>query len=209
MLMTLNRNRSVFDSIVWHGLLLPGHEACRLFQENSGWQLEGSAVFSHDQLPCRLDYQISCDVEWRTLSAHIKGWRGKDAKDIQIEIDSSRHWHMNGVDQTQVSGCVDLDLNFSPSTNLLPIRRLNLGVGESTDLKTAWLRFPRFTLEPLSQQYLRLDEFTYRYQSAGGKFVADLKVNSSGLVVDYPGIWQCESIIEMPGLDTGKRLHPG
>ncbi len=89
-------------------------------------------------------------------------------------------------------GCIDLDLNFSPSTNLLPIRRLALTVGETADVRAAWLRFPSFKLEPLPQQYRRIGETTYRYESAGGQFIADLKVNRSGFVVDYPSIWQAE-----------------
>jgi hypothetical protein len=84
---------------------------------------------------------------------------------------------------------VDIDLNFSPSTNLIPIRRMNLAVGEASDVRAAWLRFPSFALEPLPQQYRRLTDDTYRYESAGGEFVAELKVNRAGFVVDYPGIW--------------------
>jgi hypothetical protein len=69
---------------------------------------------------------------------------------------------------------------------------LNLAIGETATVKAAWLRFPSFQLELLSQHYRRLDETTYRYESAGGQFVADLKVNKSGFVVEYPGIWQAE-----------------
>lgn len=73
-------------------------------------------------------------------------------------------------------------LNFSPSTNLLPIRRLNLAIGQGAAVRAAWLRFPSFTLEPLEQVYRRIDPTTYRYESAGGRFVAELQVNDSGLV---------------------------
>ncbi len=43
---------------------------------------------------------------------------------------------------------------------------------------------------------MHLDENTYRYESAGGQFVADLKVNRSGFVIDYPGLWQAEATSE-------------
>jgi hypothetical protein len=93
-------------------------------------------------------------------------------------------------------GCIDLDLNFSPSTNLLPIRRLDIAIGETADIKAAWLRFPSFKLEPLPQRYHHLDETTYHYESGGGEFVADLRVNRSGFVIDYPGLWQSEATSE-------------
>jgi hypothetical protein len=85
---------------------------------------------------------------------------------------------------------VDLDLNFSPSTNLLPIRRLRLDVGQEAAVRAAWLRFPGFTLEPLEQRYRRTADDAYRYESAGGAFVRDLTVNDEGFVVRYPGLWE-------------------
>jgi len=116
--------------------------------------------------------------------------------DIQIKTDLTGLWWLNEVEQPDVMGCIDVDLNFSPSTNLISIRRLNLAVGEAAEVKAAWLRFPSFKLEPLPQKYHRLGENAYRYESADGQFVADLKVNRSGFVADYPGIWQAEATSE-------------
>jgi uncharacterized protein len=181
------------EFILWRGFVLPGHEACQLFFQASHWHLEGTAVFSHEQRPCRLDYQIMCDEAWRTLSAKVDGWLGNTLVGIHIRTNATHAWWLNEVEQPDLKGCVDLDLNFSPSTNLLPIRRLDLAVGEAAEVKAAWLRFPSFRLELLPQQYRRLDETTYRYESAGGQFVADLKVNPSGFVMDYPGLWQSEA----------------
>jgi uncharacterized protein len=191
-----NKDMAAIESILWRGLVFPGHESCQLFSQDSNWHLEGTAVFSHEQRPCRLAYQIVCDTAWRTLSAKVEGWLGNTIVDIQIKTDSTQHWWLNEVEQPDVMGCIDLDLNFSPSTNLLPIRRLDLAVGETAEVKAAWLRFPSFTLEPLPQQYRRIGESAYRYESAGGQFIADLKVNRSGFVIDYPGIWQSEATSE-------------
>jgi len=89
-----------------------------------------------------------------------------------------------------VAGCLDIDLAFSPSTNLLPIRRLKLRPGEAAEVRAAWLRFPEFVLEPLEQMYRRLDAWTYRYESGGGAFVATLRTNTAGFVTSYPGLWE-------------------
>jgi uncharacterized protein len=192
MTMEANNNMVMTESILWQGFLLPGHEACRLFSQASRWHLEGTAVFSHEQRPCRLDYQVICNDAWHTLSAEVEGWLGDTIVGTQIKTDPTQHWWLNGVEQPDLEGCIDIDLNFSPSTNLLPIRRLNLAIGETAEVNAAWLRFPSFELQLLSQQYRRLDETTYRYESAGGQFVADLKVNRSGFVVEYPGLWRSE-----------------
>jgi hypothetical protein len=181
-------------SILWRGIVFPGHEACRLVSKESGWQLEGTAVFSQEGQICRLDYQILCDLAWQTVSAKVEGWLGTAVIDIRIKANEYGHWWLNDVERSEVIGCTDIDLNFSPCTNLLPIRRLGLAIGQAAEVRAAWLRFPGFELEPLSQLYRRLDETTYHYESAGGQFVAELKVNRAGFVVDYGGLWQAETI---------------
>ena len=102
---------------------------------------------------------------------------------------------MNGAVVPAVEGAIDFDLNFSPSTNLLPIRRLTLAVGQEGVVRAVWLRFPGFELEPLEQVYRRLSESTYRYESAGGRFVAELSVDALGFVARYPGFCETEASI--------------
>jgi hypothetical protein len=116
----------------------------------------------------------------------VAGWVGNDTVDIELSVDAARRWWLNGAECTAVAGCIDLDLNFSPSTNLLPIRRLELAIGQEAAVRAAWLRFPGFSLEPLEQYYRRIHEAAYRYESAGGRFVAELQVNAAGFVTRYP-----------------------
>ncbi len=154
--------------------------------------LKGTAVFAPPGGISRLAYQINCDRDWQARSASVEGWVGQSSVEVEIEARTDHTWRLNGKPIPAVTGCVDFDLNFSPVTNLLPIRRLNLSVGQSAQVKAAWLRFPSFELEPLSQTYHRISSTTYRYESAGGSFTADLLVNALGFVVDYPPIWMEE-----------------
>jgi hypothetical protein len=154
--------------------------------------LAGTAVFAREGAPCRLDYRIACDEAWRTQSAAVGGWVGDRDVDVRIEVDAAGRWRLNGSECPQVEGCIDVDLNFSPSTNLLPIRRLSLDVGAEAEVRAAWLRFPGFTLEPLAQLYRRTGEGVYRYQSAGGEFVRELTVAGAGFVTSYPGFFEAD-----------------
>lgn len=181
-------------SVLWRSVDWPGHEACRVFSRDAEWHLEGSAVFSHEQRPCRLDYHLRCDASWTTLSGRVSGWLGQSSVDLEITADPDRNWCVNGVQCPAVTGCVDLDLNFSPSTNLLPIRRLNLSVGQEAEVRAAWLRFPSFELETLVQVYRRINKSTYQYRSEPD-FVADLEVNDVGLVTNYRGLWVAETTL--------------
>jgi len=175
----------VDETILWERLDRPGHESARLRRRGSEHVLEGSAVFEHEGAPCRLDYLVVADDRFQTLRGTVRGWLGQRGVEIEIAAESGR-WSMNGEKCPEVEGAVDLDLNFSPSTNLLPIRRLDLDVGEEAPVRAAWLRFPSFDLDPLEQNYLRLSPSRYRYRSEGG-FEAELDVRPSGLVTLYPG----------------------
>jgi hypothetical protein len=188
-----SERRDMDQSILWLRLDRPGHEFARVRSHGADWHLSGTAVFVHEQQPCRLDYLVVCDRGWQTRSGRIIGWIGNVEVEIEVAVDSARRWRLNGKLTLAVEGCIDLDLNFSPSTNLLPIRRLNLAMGQEAPVRAAWLRFPGFTLEPLDQRYRRTTRTTYRYESAGGSFVADLEVDRDGLVTRYPGFCEVDA----------------
>lgn len=177
------------DTIIWRRLDLPGHEWARLTQLDEGWQLDGTAVFVHAAQPCKLDYTIVCDAGWRTSAARVTGAAGDLPLDLNILVDESHGWRLNDIHCPEVDGCIDIDLGFSPSTNLLPIRRLALAVGDEAEVRAAWLPFPSLAFEPLPQRYSRESESRYRYESRDGQFMRVLNVNSAGFVIDYPGIW--------------------
>jgi hypothetical protein len=113
--------------------------------------------------------------------------------DLDVSVDAERRWRLNGVDCPAVAGCVDIDLGFSPSTNLLPIRRLSLSIGDEAEIQAAWLPFPSLEFAVLPQVYRREGERTYRYESAGGTFVRLLEVSAVGFITSYPGLWHVES----------------
>jgi hypothetical protein len=181
-------------SILWRRLDRRGHEFARVYYRDTSWLLVGTAVLVHEHQACRLDYSIECDSAWNTASCRVTGWLGDQSIEVDISVDPNRHWRLNGAECPTVAGCTDVDLNFSPSTNLLPIRRLDLEVGAESEVKAAWLRFPSFKLERLDQRYQRLSSETYRYESAGGSFVTELQVNSAGLVTLYPSFCQAEEL---------------
>lgn len=186
------RDDHAAHSILWkiHQFPGPGHEHTRIAPQGAFWRLSGTSLFLYEGKPSRLDYSVACGADWRTLGGQVSGWLGDRAVEVEYSVNSSRQWRLGGVEKPAVEGCLDVDLNFSPSTNLLPIRRLNLEIGQEAQVQAAWLRFPSFAFEPLEQVYRRLGPTTYHYESAGGKFVAELEVDDSGFVTRYPELWE-------------------
>lgn len=181
------------STILWRRLDLPGHDTARLVREDGGWRLEGFAAFASEAGPSALAYDVRLSARWRTRSARVTGWLGARSVRVRVTADAGRGWTLDGVPQAALQGCVDLDLAFTPATNLLPIRRLGLDIGHAGVARAAWLRLPELTLEPIDQTYERLTAGTYRYVTAAGVFDRRLTVRPDGFVVDYPGEWRAEA----------------
>jgi uncharacterized protein len=178
-------------STLWRRLDMPGHEAVRIYDGEDGWYLDGSAVFLFEGAPVRLEYLIECDSDWQTRFVTVDGFVGDEVVAIEIENEDDV-WYLNGDEIREVKGCTDIDLNFSPVTNVLPIKRLNLAVGDAESVRAAWLRFPSFYLEPLEQVYSRKTETVFNYRSTTG-FEKDITVDDFGLVVAYSDFWVRET----------------
>ena len=176
--------------VLWRRLDESGHDSARLVFRRRRWCLDGAAVFMEQEQACRLDYSVTCDERWRTMSAAVEGWIGSAPVNVSLKVDSAGRWSFNGRAVLACSGCIDVDLSFTPATNLLPIRRLALAPGAEERVVAAWLRVPSLALEPLEQRYRRVDATRYRYESDGGRFTAELSVDEHGFVMRYPPGWE-------------------
>lgn len=199
---TVNGSRSV---ILWRRLDMPGHEVAELTALATGWRLSGVAVLAHEGRPCRMEYDIECDATWCTRRATIRGHVGGVPAHLDLARDDDGAWTADGAPAPTLLGCIDVDLGFSPSTNLLPIRRLELAIGDHSAVRAAWVRFPDLDLAVLEQVYTRLGAASYRYESAGGTFRRELSVNADGFVLEYPDFWRAEAS-DMVGLLQEKRV---
>lgn len=184
-------------NVVWRRLDQPGHDWAQVALVNGGLRISGVALFVEGGAPARVDYVVLCGPDGRTRSAAVSGWLGARAFRRAIDVDGQGRWRLDGVEQPAVEGCLDIDLAFTPATNLLALNRLDLGIGQTGAVRSAWLRFPELTFHPLGQTYTRKTETTYAYQAAEpAPLTTDLQVAASGLILSYPGLWQAESLLE-------------
>lgn len=112
--------------------------------------------------------------------------------DVAITRDPAGIWHRNSAKLAGLQRCLDLDLSFTPATNLLQLRRTALVIGESADVPVAWLDVPRGRLELLEQRYERRSQEVYLYEAPRFGYSGLLELDSSGFVRHYPGLWRME-----------------
>jgi hypothetical protein len=208
------RSRLVRE-LIWRRLDVAGIEYFRLWESAAGPRLTGTVILADGGAPVRLKYAVACAPDWTSRGVHIALTRGAATRHLKITASADQRWwqSMEVVPRTgaggplavsqqveipAVAGCRDLDLSFTPATNILPLRRLALAPGESGDLTAAWIRFPGLSVEPLAQHYTRLDERRLRYESRGGAFTAELEIDELGLPVRYPPLWERVATGEPP-----------
>jgi uncharacterized protein len=178
----------------WRRVDVAGREQARVERAGSGWRLTGNLEVEESGLAAKLRYAIECDAQWRTRSALIEGEAAGKPVRYALLADGAGHWTRDGAAQPQLEGAIDVDLGFTPATNTLPIRRLQLAVGASAPVRSAWLRFPELRLEGLAQVYTREAERVFRYHAVvdGEPFIARLDTDEFGRVVRYEGLWERE-----------------
>jgi hypothetical protein len=180
------------DVFFWKKLDYPGSDCCRLVKEKTGWRLSGAAVFFEGE-PCQFQYEVSTDLAWRTRSVNVSGFKGK--KPIELDIRSiGGSWIVNGVAKRNVVDCVDVDLGFTPATNLIVLRRLSLKVGQQAEAPAAYLSFPEMRMIILPQTYRRISPTEYQYDSPTHGYSEVLHVLHSGVVIKYPGLFELMNI---------------
>ena len=182
-------------AVLWRRLDGVGHDMACLELLPDGAKLHGMAVFQDEDVPCALRYRVACDSGWRTTGAKVDGWRGNRSVELLIRRLPDGSWRLNDRPCAAVDGCVDLDLSFTPATNLLPLRRLRLDPGAASEVRAAWLAWPEASLVVLPQRYRRRTVDTYAYEAdvpGAGRFAADLRVDVEGWVLDYGDLWRAE-----------------
>ncbi|MBX3498839.1 MAG: putative glycolipid-binding domain-containing protein [Alphaproteobacteria bacterium] len=135
-------------------------------------------------------FRITCDVDWRTRRVEVD--MAGTARRLDLHGDGAGHWRDGGGRSLpELDGAIDVDLPLTPFTNTLPIRRLNLGAGQSADLRMVYIVLPGFTVTVDPQRYICLEPLRrYRYESLDSDFVREIEVDSDGLVMVYPDLYR-------------------
>ncbi|GAA1730999.1 putative glycolipid-binding domain-containing protein [Aeromicrobium alkaliterrae] len=154
----------------------------------TGHRLRGHTTAVEAGCAWSVGYDVATDEAWRTR--HVRATARTAAGDLEVVLERRTDgWLVGGATRPDLDGCIDVDLESSGVTNLLPVRRLGLRIGETVSVPAAFIRADDLRVERLEQTYTRLDDAgRYAYTSATFDFACELQYDAAGLITSYPGI---------------------
>lgn len=148
--------------------------------ENEGWTAQGivSGISVH--------YVVRLSALWRVQQMLL--FRDLDEPDLWLANDGSGRWgEVNGAHRRELGGCEDIDVACSAFTRTLAIRRLNLGIGDSSRVHCIVIDPESLAITRSELVYTRIDDRRWAIDrdDAGPPLVFD--VDEYGLPLDIQG----------------------
>jgi uncharacterized protein len=170
----------------WTALQWPGMEHAIMSDDASGITAASHVVLAESGL-VTVAYCLTCDTGWRFRELTMDVASAGDERRLTLASEDG-NWLVNGLSRPDLLGCIDIDINCTPLTNTLPIRRLDWSGGATHDIEVVYVSVPELNVRKVRQRYTRLSENRFGYES--GSFQRDLSLDESGFVLDYPGLWR-------------------
>ena len=146
--------------------------------ENEGWTIGG--IVGRE----RVQYAIRTSATWRVRQFLL--FRDLDEPDLWLVTDSAGRWgEMNGAHRPELDGCYDVHLDCTPLTTILPIRRLQLHVGDAAELPVVTIDPETLQVQRVVQRYARHDVHRWSVARHDGS-VDEFDVDEHGLARDLP-----------------------
>ena len=156
-----------------------------LVLEPDGSEAFGAEVVVDATVSYSVNFAVAADAGWRSRSLVAEVLSGGRPRHVDLTGDGQGSWLLDGVHQPHLDGCLDVDIVSTPCTNTHAIRRLGLGLGESANIKAAWVDVPSLEVTLANQRYTRLDANRYEFKALGSGRAYEVSVDEHDLIVDY------------------------
>jgi hypothetical protein len=179
--------------IVWATWDGTGLEHLRLTDASEGGFVADSALIVVEEgVPYRVRYRSRIDSAWQTRSIWV------DVEDpdgtrrtVALIGDGAGNWtDTAGEPRLDLDGCVDIDIQATPFTNTLPIRRLAIQEGQVEPISVVYFSIPSLEVTPHIQRYTGIANGTFHFESLTTGFAETIETDSEGFVTTYPNLFK-------------------
>jgi len=177
-------------TLAWYGLEYNSREECTVKETRSRISIN-SEIYAKSSLLdfFTIEYKLILNSKWESISVESSAVLITDTHHVRLQKQENGHWLVNGEINHELDGCIDTDIPNTPLTNTLPIKRLNLNIGESQIIDVVYLDILFNLVRPVKQRYTRLGQNEYKYENVPNDFEAVIKVDDQGFVINYPGLF--------------------
>jgi len=182
------------QDIFWEPIDGNGFEHLKVIRQKDFIVFDGIIIRKIDDKTYRVFYQLTCDNSWKFRKLEITV-ESDTTKSLSLSVDKSGLWYDDkGQWYQELDGCIDPDISFTPLTNTFPINRLNINVGETVNIKTAYISLPELKVTPVLQSYTCKskveNESIFVYKNLDSGFEAGIQVDKDSFVVNYPDLFK-------------------
>lgn len=181
--------------LIWRSANEPGFEHVRVDEGHPEWTVFDSMfVREHNGVVRRGGYTLIVDKAWRALELRLMVEQEPGSM-TALHVMASGDGRWVDADQRpipELDGCIDIDVRWTPLTNTLPIRRLEIDGDAEQEIRVACVSLPDLAIRPLMQRYARVNDTTVRYRSETMPEGVEIAVDGEGFVVNYPGEFRRE-----------------
>lgn len=180
------------SELIWQHLEAPGWEHVRVITEHPGWTVFDSIlVREHKGKVLRGGYTLVVDKQWRTLELRfmLESEPGS-MQGVHLLSEGKGRW--TDADEQHIpelDGILDVDIQWSPLTNSLPLNRLAMAEGSDHDIRVAYIALPDLTLQVVDQHYHRQNASTVIFSAPGSSATYPITVDQEGYVAAYPDLF--------------------
>lgn len=154
-------------------------ETVALRWENEGWTATGEVGRE------AVSYVIRLSATWQVRQFLL--FRDLDEPDLWLGADGTGRWgEMNGAHRHDLAGCTDIALACTPFTHSVPIRRLQLPVGESADVVAAAVDVETLGAVAVRHRFERMAPRRFQRTDLDSGVIVTFDVDEYGLVHDVP-----------------------
>lgn len=152
-----------------------------------GWLCRAAEVIADPQETLACTFSVELDQDWLTRAVDVMAISETGTNQVALRVEAGEGWLRNGELDSDLAGCIDVDIAATPLTNTFPIRRLAaLAVGDERTSPVAWVEVPTMHVTRVEQTYRRLGLNRWQYSDPEhGTF--ELAVDDQGFVTDYEG----------------------
>lgn len=177
--------------LYWQPKMQSGFEALIFDEEKDALFVDSIVIGIENGEAFKLHYRIWLNHQWQVTNFRIGHLPyGEEHKFYRDQKDCWSRGDFYGNDEGEWTNCTDLDISCTPFTNTLPIRRLNLEIGQSADINVLFVQCPKLTVRTALQRYERLSEFEYQFTGLESQFTAVITVDANGFVTNYPNLFE-------------------